>query len=90
MLQLLQSLHYSFSLTPKTNVLTENRANQSLNKLQVKVKTYSKSELAALYSVHVNTFHKWIKEIPSLILSKYQRKLTPKQVMIIINHLGEP
>jgi transposase len=56
----------------------------------MKIKTYSKSELSAMYGVHVNTFSKWIKTIPELIVSPHQRKLTPKQVMLIVNHLGEP
>lgn len=56
----------------------------------MKVKTYTKSELAALYEVHSNTLYKWIKSIPNLMLTKRQRKLTPKQVEIIVKHLGEP
>jgi transposase len=50
----------------------------------------SKSDLAALYGIHINTFVKWIKPIPNLSLTKHQRKLTPKQVEIIIKFLGEP
>jgi hypothetical protein len=56
----------------------------------MKFKSYTKSELAALYGVHKNTLKKWIKPIPNLLLTKHQRKLTPKQVEIIINFLGEP
>jgi hypothetical protein len=56
----------------------------------MKIKSYSKSELAAQYGVHVNTFTKWLKSIPNLMLTQFQRKLTPKQVEIIINFLGEP
>jgi hypothetical protein len=54
------------------------------------VKTMSKSHLAALYCIHLNTFVKWIKLIPNLELTKHQKKLTPKQVEIIVNFLGEP
>ena len=53
-------------------------------------KTASKSELARLYKVHLNTFSKWLKSVPGLDLKRYQRILTPKQVQLVFEHLGEP
>ena len=53
-------------------------------------KIITKKELARLYGIHYNTFAKWIKAIPDLKLMPKQRLLTPKQVAIIVNELGEP
>jgi hypothetical protein len=50
----------------------------------------TKKELAYQYGVSVQTFVKWIKEIPNLHLSPFQKIFTPKQIEIIFNHLGEP
>ncbi|HEX7413063.1 MAG TPA: DUF4248 domain-containing protein [Bacteroidia bacterium] len=56
----------------------------------MKAAAKSKGQLAKDYKVHYNTFLKWIKKIPELKLTPLQRVLTPKQVEIIYNHLGEP
>lgn len=56
----------------------------------MKANTATKTQLAAQYKVHYNTFLKWLKMIPELNLDSKQRILTPKQVQIIYNHLGEP
>jgi transposase len=53
-------------------------------------KIATKKELAAAYGVHYNTFIKWLKSVPNLKLQPKQRLLTPKQVMEILNELGEP
>ena len=56
----------------------------------MKAETATKTQLAKQYKVHYNTFIKWLKMIPDLELSSKQRLLTPKQVKIIYNHLGDP
>lgn len=53
-------------------------------------KTATKTELAKKYGVHYSTFMKWLKKIPELKLNSKQRVLTPKQVELIVQHLGEP
>jgi transposase len=53
-------------------------------------KIRTKKELAQMYGVHYNTFAKWINAISDLKLMPKQRLLTPKQVAIIVNELGEP
>ena len=55
-----------------------------------KPKTTSKGELARAYGVHISTLNNWLTLIPDLDLRKGQRVLTPKQVGLIIEHLGEP
>lgn len=54
------------------------------------MKPLSKSELAEQYGVHVNTMMKWVKMIPELNLKPKQILLTPKQLEMIYNFLGEP
>lgn len=56
----------------------------------MKAQSSTKTQLAQQYKVHYNTFIKWLKLIPDLGLTDKQRILTPKQVQIIYNHLGEP
>ena len=56
----------------------------------MKVKAYSKTELARIYQVHYDTFKKWIDLIPDLGLTPTQRILTPKQVEKIFKHVGKP
>jgi len=53
-------------------------------------KIRTKKELAQMYGVHYNTFKKWINAIPELKLMEKQRLLTPKQIAIIVNEIGEP
>jgi hypothetical protein len=60
-----------------------NTVNQSL---QYK----TKKELAYQYGVSVQTFVKWIKEIPNLKLTPFQKIFTPQHLEIIINHIGKP
>ncbi len=55
-------------------------------------KSKTKGQLAEAYGVHPSTFLRWLKKIPESIL-KYNprnRIFTPKEVEIIIKHLGEP
>lgn len=57
------------------------------------MKTYksaTRSQLAKQYGVSLETFKKWLVKIPDLVLEANERVLTPKQVCIIIEHLGEP
>jgi hypothetical protein len=56
----------------------------------MKAAASTKTELARKYKVHYNTFTKWLKLIPDLKLNPRQRILTPKQVSMIYDHLGEP
>lgn len=55
-----------------------------------KIKSKSKRELASQYGISVQTFSKWIKEIPNLNLKRCQKIFTPKQVELITLHIGEP
>jgi hypothetical protein len=50
----------------------------------------TKSQLARLYSIHISTLNAWLKPIKGLDLRNGQRILTPKQVALIMEHLGEP
>ena len=56
----------------------------------MKPETATKTQLAKQYKVNYSTFSKWLKMIPELQLDAKLRILTPKQVQIIYNHLGEP
>ncbi len=56
----------------------------------MKATASSKTQLAKQYKVHYDTFIKWINKIPTLNLAVGQRVLTPKQVQIVYEHLGEP
>lgn len=52
--------------------------------------TKSKAELAAMYGVHHSTLRNWMSRIPNLDLQKGQRLLTPRQVKLVMVHLGDP
>ena len=54
------------------------------------MKTETRTSLARQYGVHLSTFTGWLKDIPALKLSSQKRILTPKQVQIIYDELGEP
>ncbi|MCF8324590.1 MAG: DUF4248 domain-containing protein [Leadbetterella sp.] len=60
------------------------------NHATMKIKSSTKTELALSYNISLITLNKWIKEIDGLNLDPKKRILTPKQVEIIFNHLGEP
>ena len=56
------------------------------------IKTYTKQELRQFYGISRETFNNWLKPIQYL-LPHYNPKakvLTPAQVKIIFEHLGEP
>ncbi len=53
-------------------------------------KTMSKGEMAKAYGIHISTLNKWLESVPLLELQKGQRVLTPKQVGLIMDHLGKP
>ncbi len=55
-----------------------------------KFHSMNRTELAQKYKVSIPTLNKWLVLIPNLSLMENQRIFTPKQVEIIINHLGEP
>ncbi len=50
--------------------------------------TMSKKQLCEHYSISYETLNKWLKCIPELNEEKGQRIYTPKQVRLILNHLG--
>lgn len=60
----------------------------------VEIKTYTKSELAALYGISPKTLRGWMKKIRKQLHEtgyiKKQSILTPKQVKIIFEHLDPP
>ena len=55
-----------------------------------KPRTMSKTQLAEAYGVHLSTFRKWLTTVPNLHLNDGQRILTPKQVELVMEFLGEP
>ena len=68
-----------------------------------RVKAYSKVELAMLYNpeqcvtVALKKLSRWMQANPTLVeelrevsYNKYRRSFTPKEVDLIIRHLGEP
>lgn len=67
------------------------------------IKTYLKTELALLYNPYMSTegalrkMRRWIirnpelkAEMDALQISLTDRQYTPKQVGVIVKHLGEP
>ncbi len=56
----------------------------------MKIKSSTRTQLAANYDVSLATFNKWLKKIDSLNLDPGTRILSPKQVELIVKHLGEP
>jgi hypothetical protein len=61
--------------------------------MPVVIKSYHKSDMAAMYSITLNTFALWLKpfiEKKILIVEPRQKILKPNQVKIIFELLGEP
>lgn len=58
--------------------------------MQTKYRASTRSALAAQYNISLPTFRKWLVKIPNLDLADNQRTFTPKQVEMIMIHLGEP
>lgn len=56
----------------------------------MKIKSSTRTQLAASYNVSLATLNKWLKKIEGLKIEPNTRILTPKQVEIIFLHLGEP
>ena len=54
-----------------------------------KYKTMTRTELAQIYRVCLKTFNKMLATIPDFVINTKVRILTPKQVAMIIHHLGE-
>lgn len=59
------------------------------------IKAMSKTQLANCYSIGTATLLKWVNSMPKDTLKKLKYPdrnaiLTPKQVEIIVTHLGEP
>lgn len=56
-----------------------------------KPRAMSKSELAAAYGICANTLNNWFKRFPNdIIIDKKAKILTPDQVKIIYEKIGEP
>lgn len=54
------------------------------------IKTMSKTELCQKYGVCLETLNKWIESIQEIKLTPGQRILTPAQVRLIFERIGEP
>ncbi len=50
----------------------------------------SKKTLSSAYGVSTETFNKWLKPIEKSVGAYISRCYTPKQVEIIVKHLGLP
>jgi transposase len=69
-------------------IVTLNLKIKAMNTIKYAAST--RTQLALRYKVSVVTFKKWLAKIPDLGLEATDRVLTPKQVGIILQHLGEP
>ncbi len=58
----------------------------------MKIQSYSKAELRTLYNVSPDVFNNWLKGIEGIIPNYHRtiKVLTPKQVKVIIEELGDP
>ncbi len=58
----------------------------------IEIKSYSKKELRQLYGVKQDVFRSWLKRIETHIpnYNPNIRILTPAQVKVIVEKLGEP
>ncbi|MBK9935262.1 MAG: hypothetical protein IPP61_05015 [Cytophagaceae bacterium] len=56
----------------------------------MKIKATNRTAMASLYEVSLVTFNKWLMEIEDLKLDPKKRILSPKQVQIIVENLGDP
>lgn len=56
----------------------------------MKIKATTRTAMASLYEVSLVTFNKWLMEIEDLKFDPKKRILSPKQVQIIIDKLGDP
>ncbi len=54
------------------------------------IQPYSKEQLAQLYGCSLRILRSWLKPIHAQIGIYNGKTYTPKQVLIIINHIGEP
>ena len=55
-----------------------------------KYPSMNRTQIAQKYQVCLPTFNKMLAKIPDFIWDKTLRVLTPKQVGLIFEHLGEP
>ncbi len=61
-----------------------------MEKTKSSFKMTSRTALAQRYDVCLNTFNKMLAKIPHFKIDKSTRVLTPKEISIIFEHLGEP
>lgn len=54
------------------------------------MKAKNKSSIAKYYGVSLKTLNVWLENTPDLYLEKGQRVLTPRQIKILKDHLGDP
>lgn len=50
----------------------------------------SVKELSQAFAVHPDTMRKELSKVPGLKLKKYQRLLSPKSLVRVFDHLGNP
>jgi len=56
----------------------------------MKIKAYSKKELAVMYRVSIKVFNKWLEPFKNELGEYKSRSFTPKQVKIIVDNLDMP
>jgi len=54
------------------------------------ISTKTRTQLAKEYKVDYSTFISWLNDIDELKLHPKRRLLTPKQVKLVYEHLGDP
>ncbi len=51
---------------------------------------YTPKELAALYQCSAKTFRKWVARLEDRLGPRVGNYFTPRQVKVILDHLGRP
>jgi len=54
------------------------------------IRTMSKKELCRKYGICIETLNKWLSLSPEIEVRKEQRILTPAQIRLIYDKIGEP
>jgi len=54
------------------------------------IRPYSPKELATLYCCNVKTFMKWLQHLQKELGPRTGHFYNPRQVRLIVNHLGTP
>lgn len=56
----------------------------------VRIRAMTRTELAQLYNVNIRTLNKWMKQFPELPKKCTKCILTPAEVTLIFQKIGEP